>query len=92
MNDEKFENLFKDSQIEPNKDNVDKALKKAKAETGQKDTLMFAFVNIWVAMAELLAPLFANIAIKNSQSLNPKHKHPSAQQKETDAKSALENK
>lgn len=72
MNDDDFERLFADD-IEPDPESLKKSVKKAKTSVGQRDTLLFAFVNIWVAMAELLAPMFANLAIKNSEKLNPKN-------------------
>jgi uncharacterized protein YacL (UPF0231 family) len=69
--DDELERWFKD-ETKPNDKNIQSVLKTAKKNVGQKDTLMFAFVKIWVTMAELFAPLFANLAIKNSKALNPK--------------------
>ena len=66
-------------------------LKTAKSEQGQKDTIMFAFVNIWVTMAELLAPLFATIAVKNSQAINPKFKKQSSRSDKSNTPSNSDN-
>lgn len=69
--DEELERWFKDDTT-PDDEAIQSVLKAAKQNIGQKDTFMFAFVKIWVTMAELFAPLFANLAIKNSKAFKPK--------------------
>lgn len=70
--DEDLEALFKSNEA-PKNDNIESVLKKTRQQTGQHDTMSFALVKIWVTMAELFAPMFANIAIKNTDKLNPKN-------------------
>ena len=67
--------LFK-SEEKPENDSIESVLKKTQTQVGQNDTLSFALVKIWVTMAELFAPMFANLAIKNSDKLSPKENRP----------------
>ncbi len=64
--------LFK-SDEKPKADSIESVLKKSRAQTGQQDTMSFALVKIWVTMAELFAPMFANLALKNNDKLSPKN-------------------
>ena len=67
--------LFK-SEEKPENDSIESVLKKTQTQVGQNDTLSFALVKIWVTMAEPFAPMFANLAIKNSDKLSPKENRP----------------
>ncbi|KZY38154.1 MULTISPECIES: hypothetical protein [unclassified Oleiphilus] len=64
--------LFK-SDEKPKSDNIKSVLQKTRTQTSQHDTMSFALVKIWVTMAELFAPMFANLALKNSDQLAPKN-------------------
>ena len=47
-----------------------RALKQARANVAQRDTLAFAVVRMWTALAALLAPLFAAFAKSQAQALH----------------------
>lgn len=47
-----------------------RALKRARANVAQRDTLAFAIVRMWTALAALLAPLFAAFAKSHAQALH----------------------
>ena len=44
-----------------------KVMRRARASVGQRDTLLFAIVRIWTVIAELLAPIFAQIAARQAE-------------------------
>ena len=46
---------------------TDKVLRRARAGVGQRDTLLFAIVRIWTVIAELLAPVFAQLAERQAR-------------------------
>ena len=46
-----------------------KAVSRARREVGQRDTLAFALVRIWAALARLLAPLFAFFGEKQARTI-----------------------
>ena len=41
---------------------VTRAVRRARAAVGQRDTVLFALVRIWASLAQILAPLFARLA------------------------------
>ncbi len=41
---------------------VIRAVRRARAAVGQRDTVLFALVRIWASLAQILAPLFARLA------------------------------
>ena len=45
------------------------AVSRARRRVGQRDTLAFALVRIWSALARLLAPLFAYFGEKQARSI-----------------------
>jgi len=45
---------------------TDKVMRRTRAGVGQRDTLLFAIVRIWKVIAELLAPLFAQLAVRQA--------------------------
>ncbi len=47
-----------------------KAASRARRQVGQRDTLAFALVRIWAALARLLAPLFAFFGEKQARTLH----------------------
>lgn len=49
---------------------LSRALKRARANVAQRDTLSFAVVRMWTALAALLAPLFAALAKSQAQALH----------------------
>ena len=51
------------------------AVSQARRQTGQRDTLAFALVRIWAALARLLAPLFAAFGEKQARAI---HEHTTA--------------
>ncbi len=44
------------------------AVSRARRQVGQRDTLAFALVRIWAALARLLAPLFAFLSEKQART------------------------
>ena len=46
-----------------------KAVSRARRQVGQRDTLAFALVRIWAALARLLAPLFAFFGEKQARTI-----------------------
>ena len=42
-------------------DRIARAMKRMRVSVGQRDSLLFAVVKIWTAIAELLAPIFAQL-------------------------------
>lgn len=46
---------------------TDKVIRRARAGVGQRDTLLFAIVRIWTVVAELLAPIFAQLAARHAK-------------------------
>ena len=40
---------------------LDSMLKRVRTSVGQRDSLLFAIVKIWAAIAEMLAPVFAQL-------------------------------
>ena len=47
---------------------VDAAIRRIRASVGQRDSLMFALVKFWTVIAELAAPLFAQLARRHAQA------------------------
>ncbi len=45
------------------------AMQKARSTVGQRDALTFALVRVWTVLAEMLAPLFAHLAVMQSSSV-----------------------
>ena len=45
------------------------AVSRARRQVGQRDTLAFALVRIWSALARLLAPLFAYFGEKQARTV-----------------------
>lgn len=41
---------------------LNRVMRRVRAGVGQRDTLMFAFARFWTVVAEMLAPMFAQIA------------------------------
>ncbi len=52
------------------------AVSRARRQVGQRDTLAFALVRIWAALARLLAPLFAFLGEKQARSHYQKPSRP----------------
>lgn len=48
-----------------------KTIHRARSSVGQRDTILFAFIKMWTALADVLAPLFANFSAKKSVSTKP---------------------
>ena len=46
-----------------------KAASRARRQVGQRDTLAFALVRIWAALARMLAPLFAFFGEKQARTI-----------------------
>lgn len=48
-----------------------KTLIRARANLGQRDTIMFAFIKMWTVLAEVLAPVFASFSAKKPLTKKP---------------------
>ena len=46
---------------------IDRVIANSRANLAQRDTIMFAFIKLWTTVAEMLAPIFAALAVKHSQ-------------------------
>ncbi|MDH3511370.1 MAG: hypothetical protein OER85_11010 [Gammaproteobacteria bacterium] len=46
---------------------VDDLMRRVRAGIGQRDTLLFAFVRIWTVVVRLLAPVFAQLAVRKAE-------------------------
>lgn len=44
------------------------AMHRVRAAVAQKDTLTFALVKVWTVLAQLLAPLFARLAVTHARA------------------------
>lgn len=51
-----------EEQPEESETRLSRALARARASVGQRDTMLFAFVRVWTTLAQLLAPVFAHLA------------------------------
>ena len=49
------------------KPDLTKTLRRVRANVAQRDTLVFALVRIWSALATLLAPIFAALATRQAR-------------------------
>lgn len=54
------------------------AVSRARRQVGQRDTLAFALVRIWSALARLLAPLFAYFGEKQARTIYQNTSGPAA--------------
>ena len=91
--DDKISALFAAAQ-EPDddasSDRLARAMKRVRASVGQRDSLLFAFVKIWTAIAEMLAPIFAQLgerraanAARSRRLPTPTTKSPSSSDNKT---------
>lgn len=55
-------------------DHVRTAISRTRFNVAKKDAVSFSLVKIWIAIAEMLAPLFAHFAAKKYSSDRFKHK------------------
>jgi len=55
-----------------------RAVSRARRQVGQRDTLAFALVRIWAALARLLAPLFAFFGEKQARTIYQNTSGPAA--------------
>lgn len=46
-------------------------ISRARSSIGQRDTIMFAFIKMWTVLADLLAPIFATLAVKKNVASKP---------------------
>ncbi len=52
----------------PERDPLDRVMKRVRAGVGQRDTLLFAIVRIWTTIAEMLAPVFAQLGERRAET------------------------
>jgi len=64
INDQQIQAFFDTDTITPPNDQQTQLRKRVSINMAQRDTTLFAFVRLWAALAELLAPIFATIAAK----------------------------
>ncbi len=55
------------------------AVSRARRQVGQRDTLAFALVRIWAALARLLAPLFARLHEKQASAMHARSREAAGQ-------------
>ncbi len=53
-------------------DRVGLALKRLRTRVGQRDSMLFAVVRIWTVIAEMLAPVFAQLAERRAATQSSK--------------------
>ncbi|MEM8983314.1 MAG: hypothetical protein AAGC71_09820 [Pseudomonadota bacterium] len=53
---------------DPEHDPLDRVMPRVRAGVGQRDTLLFAIVRIWTAIAEMLAPVFAQLGERRAET------------------------
>ncbi|MGH1487680.1 MAG: hypothetical protein ACRBCI_15825 [Cellvibrionaceae bacterium] len=58
-----------------------RAIARSRANIAQRDTILFAFVKLWTTIAEILAPIFAALAVKQA---NNRQQHYSNKQSNKD--------
>lgn len=52
---------------ESRKDRVQAVLARVRAGVAQRDTILFAAVKFWTVIAKLLAPIFAQLAVRKAE-------------------------
>ncbi len=77
INDQQIQALFNNDTITPPNDQQKRLRKRVSFNMAQRDTTLFAFVRLWTALAELLAPIFATIAAKRNITKLTQKKHSS---------------
>lgn len=69
---DKLKSLFTDDNDLPSQfdqeDRIEKAIKRGRTSLGQQQTMSFMLIKIWVAVAKILAPLFAGMAKKQASA------------------------
>ena len=60
--------IERDAAREPPSPRIRTAVSRARREVGQRDTLGFALVRIWAALARLLAPFFARLGEQQART------------------------
>ncbi len=48
---------------------LDRVMRRVRAGVGQRDSLLFAIVKFWTVVAELLAPIFAQLAARRAGAI-----------------------
>ncbi len=49
-------------------DRMSKVLRRVRASVGQRDSLLFSIVKFWAVVAEMVAPIFAQIAERRASA------------------------
>ncbi|MEL7312545.1 MAG: hypothetical protein AAFN07_13620 [Pseudomonadota bacterium] len=47
---------------------LDRVMRRVRASVGQRDSLLFAIVKFWTVIAEMVAPVFAQIAARQARA------------------------
>jgi hypothetical protein len=64
------------SQDQSSGDRLPGVVRRARARAGQRDTLLSAIVKIWTVIARLLAPIFAQLALRRAEIVAPIRRKP----------------
>lgn len=55
-----------DSAADEQPQRLDRVLRRVRASVGQKDSFLFAIVKFWTVIAEMVAPIFAQLAARQA--------------------------